>query len=273
MPRSARGGHAERLLERTRTRTVSCSRSTRTRSSCRRPKRAADSRVTASLRSLVRRTNFAGSARALSTSRLAATARTSCSPISGVSSMQLDDPARGFTFKVRRAARHAHESEPRAFGRAVARTRVGRTDGCGAERERRRAARRFLAGSLMHGALTPCETLALADAVRAALTRTRRSRRERVERATRLPGAADRGQRRIRRTRRVPAPTSACLRPGGRLGAPLVPFGRGPPREEGLPAGSRARGPLRSSRTKWSALQPPRGARIHGPDRRNCDLR
>ena len=45
----------------------------------------------------------------------------------GVSSMQLDDPARGFSVKTRRPARHAHESATRPSGVGVAGKNLGRT--------------------------------------------------------------------------------------------------------------------------------------------------
>ena len=267
------GGHAERILPSGSRRAASCSRSTSIRSSCRRPRRACGRSGYDEQALVVRRTNFAGLTAALHEVGWSDGADFVFADL-GVSSMQLDDPARGFTFKLdgpldmrmnparglSAAQWLARASDRRRSRRRSATTPTSRTPSA---RARARGARKIGGTRARHAARSRRRRPRGAP-------RPRARGRDRAQRAPRVPGAAHRGQRRARRARRAAAAAARVPAPGRTRRGAHVPLGRGPPREEGVPAGG-ARGRLvRPCRTRSSARGPRSGARTRARRRPSC---
>jgi hypothetical protein len=173
----------------------------------------------------------------------------------GVSSMQIDDPTRGFTFGADGpldmrmnpsrglSAAQWLERTPTAaiaealrdeFGRALRRGHRGGTRATSRASDHDVRARRHRARGGRRGRLRG---------------------RGRAERAARVPGAAHRGERRVRRARFTAARPALVLATGRSRRDPVIPFGRGSAREEGLPGG-RARRAVRRGRRRGHPRDP-----------------
>jgi hypothetical protein len=152
----------------------------------------------------------------------------------GVSSMQIDDPSRGFTYGAE-GPLDMRMNPARGVSAAQWLERASLED---MERVLRDNGDEPRAGDIARCAARPRGDHHPTGGTRArGVGRRARHQRDRSQCAARVPGASHRGQRRVRRARCFTARSAVRAQTRWPRRDIVVPFGRGPPREEGVPGG------------------------------------